>query len=78
MSIRSVLCAGALVVAAGLATAAPAMAAAEPAGNCHVTNTCPVGNEHPNAGRGNGSEHPGGLKLDQDPGNSAGHNNGGD
>jgi hypothetical protein len=77
MRIRSVLCASALVAGAGLATAVPAMAAGEPAGDCHVTNTCPVGNEHPNAGRGNGSEFLG-TKVDQDPGNSAGHNNGGD
>jgi hypothetical protein len=30
---------------------------------------------HPNSGRGNGSEVPG---ADVDPGNSGGHNNGGD
>jgi hypothetical protein len=34
-----------------------------------------VVNLHPNAGRGNGSEVPG---ADVDPGNSGGHNNGGD
>jgi hypothetical protein len=35
----------------------------------------PPANLHPNSGRGNGSEVPG---ADVDPGNSGGHNNGGD
>jgi len=77
MGFRSALCAAALVAAAGFATAGTAIAA-EPAGNCDFVTQPGCGQSgHANAGRGNGSELLG-TKVDQDPGNSAGHNNGGD
>lgn len=80
MRIRRTICAVFLVAAACVVSAGTAMASGEPAappGQCDIIvdpASCPG---HPNAGRGNGSEFLG-TKIDQDPGASAGVNNGGD
>jgi hypothetical protein len=74
----AIIVAGTAVALAGLA--GPALASDE-TGPVQKPPGCAAkcgDSGHPNAGRGNGSETAPGSKVDLDPGNSTGHNNGGD